>query len=177
MENDSYKKVCAIVLAVSMLAVYFPADQMEVHAADRVGTLSNGDQIFSYDDFDDLVDDLEDNYEGKSVTITMSKNWDSVDDSAFDQRLIIPSKCKAILDMNGYVFDRNNTADNDWEYNGELICVESGSTLTVNGGKELRPHDVRVYSSTSRDSKASSWLHFEGGGLANGASTGGAGVR
>ena len=170
------RRLCALVLAVTMLAVYFPAEQMEVHAADRVGTLSNSDhtaEIYYYN-FSQLVNDLEDKYEGKTVTITMNKNWDSAEDSDFDQRLIIPSKCKATLDMNGYVFDRNNTADNDWSYNGELICVESGASLTINGG-EKKEHNEVVYSSTSRDGKATKWKKFFGGVLTGGASTGGAG--
>ena len=167
---STLKRICTLVLAISMMIAYFPADQIDVHAAGRIGRLNNKD----YDDFDDLIDDLEDNYKNKAVTIEMLTNWDANVDSDYDERLIIPAGCQATLNMNGWVFDRCNNIDNDWSYNGELICVESGATLTVNGGKK-NLHYENVYSSTSRSGKATASKAFYGGVLTGGASTGGAG--
>ena len=164
------RKLCAIVLAVSMLAVYFPFDQMEVHAASTIGTLNGR----AYDDFDDLIDDLED-MGGQTVTINMNTGWNAEVDSDYNERLIIPSDCKATLNMNGNVFSRGRVKNNNWCLNGELITVNSGATLTINGGDTTKPHDHWVYSSTNRDSKANVVKRFYGGLLTGGASTNGSG--
>lgn len=164
------RRISVTALILVMLFSFIPADQMDIHAAATIGTL-NGTP---YDDFDDLIDDLEDDYENRPVTIEMTTNWDALEDSDYDERLIIPSGCKATLNMNGWVFDRGNNIENDWSYNGELICVESGASLTVNGGPKTL-HYENVYTSTSRDGKATASRAFHGGVLTGGASTGGAG--
>lgn len=165
------RKLILIPLILSMMCVYVPQFTYVAQAASVIGSL-NGT---TYDDFDDLIDDLEDDYSGKTVTIEMLANWDADEDSDFDERLIIPSNCKATLNMNGHVFDRGETADNDSSFNGELITMESGSNLTINGGDTSVPHSERVYTSTDRDAKASTWKDFHGGVLTGGASDNGAG--
>ena len=32
---STLKRICTLVLAISMMIAYFPADQIDVHAADR----------------------------------------------------------------------------------------------------------------------------------------------
>lgn len=165
------KRILMAILSFSMFCSILPAMSFTTFGATAVGSL-NG---YTYTDFDDLIDDLEDDYSGKTVTIEMLTNWDAAEDSDFDERLIIPSNCKATLNMNGYVFDRDNTYDNDSCMNGELITMESGSTLTINGGDTSKKHSERLYSSTDRDGTASTWRDFYGGVLTGGASDNGAG--
>ena len=165
------RKIILVPLILSMMCVYMPQFTYVAYAAGVIGSL-NGT---TYDDFDDLIDDLEDDYSGKTVTIEMLANWDADEDGDFNERLIIPSNCKATLNMNGHVFDRGETADNDSSFNGELITMESGSNLTINGGDTSVSHSERVYTSTDRDAKASTWKDFHGGVLTGGASDNGAG--
>lgn len=68
----------------------------------------------------------------------------------FDHRLIIPKNCKATLDMQGRIFDRRLSRTNDWAANGELICIRTGATLTING--HIGDHDagcIHVESNTT----------------------------
>lgn len=164
-------KLLNALIIVSMTMVYVPEFQYEAHAAPIIGYLNGR----GYDDFDDLIDDLEDDYEDSSVTIDMATDWYAAADSDYNDRLIIPKKCNATLNMNGHRFDRDLAWDNDWESNGELICMESGSTLTINGGPKTWTHNVPVYTSTRREPKAREMRNIAGGVLAGGASTNGAG--
>lgn len=93
----SLRRIVALALVLTTMLTYLPVNWSEVHAAATIGTL-NGKP---YDDFDDLIDDLEDNYKNKAVTIEMLTNWDANVDSDYDERLIIPAGCQATLNMNG----------------------------------------------------------------------------
>ena len=166
------RRISVTALILVMLFSFIPTDQMDIHAAATTIGKLNGTP---YDDFDELIDHLEDDYENRSVTIEMTTSWNAETDSDYDERLIIPSNCKATLNMNGNVFSRGNTKDNDWCLNGELITVNSGATLTINGGDTSVRHDHWVYSSTNRDSKADAVKTFYGGLLTGGASTNGSG--
>lgn len=134
----------------------------------------------TYTSFKDLVDDLEDDYKGKFVLINMMKDWNAAVDSDFNRRLIIPKGCSAVLFMNGHVFNRNLAWDNDTESNGELICMQSNSTLRIIGsdspGEESIAHpQVSVYTSTEKSGKANGRITTYGGTLTGGSSTNGAG--
>ncbi len=166
------KKLLTMTLAVGMVLSCFPSSLFEVQAASVVGSLNGID----YTDFEDLIDDLEDDYKGKSVTIEMKKNWDANEDSDFNDRVIIPSNCRATLNMHGYVFDRClSSKSGGWSFNGEIITMESGSTLTINGGTEKTRHSEPIYNTKAADSKADKWVDFYGGVLTGGSSTNGAG--
>ena len=168
--KKSFKRFTTLSVALGMLLSSIPA--LPTRAATVIGSL-NGK---NYTDFDKLRDDLEDDYKGKAVTIEMKSNWDAAVDSDFNERLIIPASCRATLNMNSFVFDRDNSAEESgWEFNGELIDMESGSTLIINGGSEKTAHSEPVYNSKSSDAVADKWTTFYGGVLTGGSSTNGAG--
>jgi hypothetical protein len=123
------ERIIAVIITLVMIISVIPP--VNVKAASPIGSL-NGKEYIS---FSSLVDDLEDDYENKSVTIEMLTNWNTLSNSDYDQRLIIPSGCYAVLEMHGYHFNRNKSYNNDYESNGELICVEEKATLTINGYK------------------------------------------
>ena len=77
------RKLILIPLILSMMCVYVPQFTYVAQAASVIGSL-NGT---TYDDFDDLIDDLEDDYSGKTVTIEMLANWDADENSDFNDKL------------------------------------------------------------------------------------------
>ncbi len=77
--------------------------------------------------------------------------------------------------MNGHMFNRGIAYD-DYERNGELIYLNSGSTLTINGGVKTT-HVVNVHSSTDTNKYASASLTTKGGTLTGGSSTNSGGGR
>ena len=164
------KKLLAILMGISMIFSSLSSGLYTVEAASVVGSL-NGRR---YTDFEDMLEDLEDDYAGRSVTIEMLRDWDAGVDSDFDERIIIPSNCRAVLNMNGRVFDRNLNYDDDWSFNGELICMESASSLTINGGDPNAFHWERVYDSTD-GGRESVETTLYGGILTGGSSTNGSG--
>ena len=172
------KKIFAITLIIAMAVTYMPIGIFDAvqtaYAAGEIGFIIDGDHREPYWNFNSLVSDLDD-MGGKTVTIEMNADWIRGNDSRFDRRLIIPSNCKATLNMNGHAFDRQNASSNDSSMNGELITVKSGATLTINGGDKTKKHSANVYTSTNRDAKASTSKEFYGGLLAGGASDNGAG--
>lgn len=162
--------LAVLILAVSTIAGILMGSQTSMAYA-AVGTV-NGQ---SYDDFKDLVNEVE-SMEGQTIIIEMKGNWDVNEDSQFDRRLVIPKNSRAALNMHGWVFDRERVRNNNWTGDGELICIEAGASLTINGGTEKTEHREHVYKSTDRDGKAESALKsFYGGVLTGGASTNGAG--
>ena len=173
----SGKKWIAVFLAAVMVFTLLPAisGAEKVYAADVIGSL-NGK---NYTSFKKLVNDLDSDYEDKSVTIEMKDNWNTPSNSDFDRRLVIPSGCRATLNMHGYIFNRDNTRNGNWSLNGELIAVESDATLTINGGsseeEKSRKYDIPVHTSNNTDGRASKVVTVYGATLSGGCSTDAAG--
>ena len=98
------RKLIASLIAFMMLFATASPLLQEVAfvlAAETIATLNGR----SYSDFEDLVDDLEDDYEGESVVIEMKKDWNAASDDMFDEQLIIPESCNAVLNMHGHMFN------------------------------------------------------------------------
>ncbi|MBR3251597.1 MAG: hypothetical protein IKF80_07790 [Erysipelotrichaceae bacterium] len=130
MKKSKNSLLHVLIVPLVAILVFFECFNMAVvEAATYIGALNDK----KYDDFEDLVDDLEDDYKNKTVTIEMYTDWDYYKDHQFDERLYIPENCKATLNMHGHRFDRNNVKDDDYSKRGELIYVETGATLTING--------------------------------------------
>ncbi len=161
--------LAAMLLAVCMIAGGLSGSQSSMAYA-SVGSV-NGTY---YDNFDDLVDDVG-SRSGETFTIAMTQDWKAGSNSDFDQRLIIPKNSRVTFNMHGYVFDRSRVHYDGWTSNGELICVESGATLTINGGSEKRKHTHNIFTSLKRSDYASTPATFEGGLLTGGDSTNGGG--
>ena len=184
------KRAIAIILTAVMVFAMFPGfvGLEAAHAANGSGKLATaavGNTIGKlngkgYSSLERLASDLESNYKNGKVTIEMTANWNAVGKSDFDRRLIIPEGCTASFLMHGYVFNRNRAFRNDSKWNGELICLESKSKLTITGAfnepeKSISHPLVATYASTSRDKKASKSITTYGGTLTGGCSPNGAG--
>ena len=146
-----------------------------VQADDNIGALNTT----KYNDFSKLCKELKKNYEGKSVTIEMYCDWDYNKDHQFDERLYIPEDCNATLNMHGHRFDRDDVHDDDYSNSGELIFVDSGATLTINGAstekeKQTEHTGVRVFTDINQK-YANSFITTYGGTLSGGNSKAGAG--
>lgn len=172
------KRIVALALS-SLMAFGMVVNTSEIEVVRAAGTIGklNGQ---SYSSFKKLVDDLEDDYEGKTVTIEMTANWNAAGSDDFDRRLVIPSKCKATLNMHGYVYNRNLAFRKDTTMKGGLVIMGSESTLTINGAsnesEKQTPHPlVATYSSVSTDGKANRSVTINGGVMTGGCSTTGAG--
>ena len=153
-----------------------PAGTVYAEENDIIGTL-NGTV---YTSLETLADDLKDDYKGKSVTIEMLCNWNAAGADHFDTRLVIPSECTAVLNMHGYVFNRDRAYRNNSTSDGELICLESGASLVINGcsaeQEKRKEHPlVAVYTSTGKSGRADGSITTYGGTLTGGCSTNGAG--
>ena len=169
-----------IIQLVMMLA--FSGCLKVVKADDFVGSL-NGK---NYDSFKDLCSDLKSKYENKTVVIEMLTDWitDSGDSwfnpDPFDYRLYIPENCNATLNMNGHIFNRDLVRFNDYDIDGELIYVDVGATLTINGASKdsdrNEPHEDVYYFNGLSQGDATATTTTYGGTLAGGnglAGTGG----
>ncbi|MBO7697827.1 MAG: hypothetical protein J6S38_02180, partial [Erysipelotrichaceae bacterium] len=171
------------ILLVPLVIMLAFSDCLQVIEAENeyVGSL-NGKK---YDDFEDLCDDLKDDYENRTVVIEMLTDWVVTSHSIFytdefDYRLYIPENCNATLNMHGHIFDRDLVGDNDYNIDGELIYVEVDATLTINGASNdgergIEHTGVKVFSDTDK-AKANSTITTYGGTLAGGnglAGTGG----
>lgn len=104
----------------------------------------------------------------ENFNIYMTADWGN-------ERLVIPEGKKITLYMNGYMFNRGLARDNSWERNGENIVVRSGAILTINGGDRQKSHRVGVYTSRDSGNKANTDKTINGGVIAGGCSTNGAG--
>ena len=169
-------RLSGIIAAVIAFAVIAPLD---AHAAGTIAEVKINSQYVTttYSSFSRLKADM-DYWEGRNIVIDMTDDWDNDGISGrgkFDERLVIPEDSKVTLNMNGHVFDRALNRSNDWESNGELICMESGSSLTINGGDKTTPNLGWVHTSTDADKYADQQEIFYGGLLTGGSSTNGAG--
>lgn len=154
-----------LMLAVSfILAVCLPGASFTGHAADSIGAV-NGSVYYDFDDLVDAVKDEDNTY----ITIEMYRDWDAYYDSDYNELIEIGSDKVVTFEMYGHMFNRD-IAHDDYERNGELIYLNSGSTLTINGGVKTH-HLVDVHSSTDRSKYASTYLSTNGGTLTGGSST------
>ena len=180
MMKHSIKNALYILLALVTALAFAVIALPEAYAYDPIATVSVDSQTeHSYSSLDTLCSDMS-YWDGRSVTITMTKDWNNeAENGSFGRRLVIPKNSKVTFNMNGYVFDRYLSAGDNWEKNGELICMESGSSLTINGGKSEeakgRRHDEGVHFSVNADDYATEMKSFYGGVLTGGSSTNGAG--
>lgn len=111
----------------------------------------------------------------------MLDDWNaSFGAKAFDHRLYFPSDCNATFNMHGHLFDRDRVyTDAGGDEDGELIYVDTGATLTVNGGTaagEDRLHDrVHVFTDVEQESTNDRFIDVYGGCLTGGNGYDGAG--
>ena len=160
------KMMLVLILSVAFVLTSIPT--FEVSAATTIGTVTYNGRTYTYTSLSSLVDDVEDDYKGKSITIEMLSDWGN-------ERLVIPSDANVTLNMNGHIYNRGLSS---YKRNGEVIYVNSGATLTVNGGDASTNHSVGVYTSTSTSSKASTTKTFSGAVIAGGySSNGGGGIH
>ena len=176
------KRTIAVVLAVLMIPALIPAipGAGEAHAATTIAKVIKDGKTTTYDDFGDLVDDVDD-YSKDTFTIEMLTDWNAAGKDMFDKVLHIPKGSKATLNMHGHVFNRNRSwHKGDDCYKGELINVHVDAKLTINGGateeeKSIKHPTVPVHTSATKDSLATGRETFYGGLLCGGASNDGPG--
>ncbi len=180
MKSGKRRLILFLLSAAMMLTMSsYIAGAPEVYAAESngvIGTL-NGT---SYTSFEKLASALKSNYENKSVTIEMKGNWNAAGSDDFDRRLVIPKGCSATLNMHGYVFNRNRAFRNNSDSNGELICLEDRSRLTIVGAstdaeKKIEHPLVATYSSTDSSKTANKSITTKGGTLTGGCDSWGSG--
>ncbi|MBP5384515.1 MAG: hypothetical protein J6Y57_06040, partial [Lachnospiraceae bacterium] len=180
------KRKTSILLAALILFSTLPdlylSSPVQVQAADPIATITKGNEKpIYYNNYKTLTNDVEGKYKGQTITIDMMKDWNEANNSAIDHRLFIPAKSKVTLNMHGLVYNRNNAWKGKDKYNGELILVDKGATLIVNGGtdEERNSHqypNVAVYTNNSPSGdKATGRETFNGGLLTGGCSCDGAG--
>ena len=160
--KKSVVKIMIVPIIAMMVFAYMPMMGIQVHAEDKViGKLNDT----SYTSFEQLCNDLEDNYENKSVTIEMLTDWQDSDEDItkettlidwsykgkqYDFPLYIPKGCNATLNMNGHVFDRRIDKKKEGGYNpdtdtGVCISMHSNSKITINGGDNSKEHRVGIF--------------------------------
>ncbi|MCR5591448.1 MAG: hypothetical protein K6F73_07915 [Lachnospiraceae bacterium] len=111
----------------------------------------------------------------------MEADWNAAGSEDYNRRIFVPAKTRLTLNMHGRVFNRNNAWKGKDKYNGELILVDKGSTLIVNGGTEEERSSrsypqVALYDTNDPSGdKAGARGTFKGGLLTGGCSCDGAG--
>ena len=156
------KRTAAFILsAILVITMSIPLDAF---AASIIGSVKVDGQTYDYDSLSKLVDKVDD-LKGKTVRIDMYADWGN-------NRLIIPEKANVTFNMNGHMYNRGLSSDKS---NGEVILVNSDSTLTINGGDTGTKHNAGVYTSTSTGGKNNTVKTFSGGLIAGGYSSNGAG--
>ena len=177
------KRKVAVILAAVILFTSVPwlSKPDRVQAATLIAKITEGSSVSDYYNYQTLAKDVENKYKGKTITIDMMADWNEANDSNVDRRIFISAKTKVTLNMHGLVFNRNNAWKGKDKYNGELILVDKGATLVVNGGTEAERNShtyeqVAVYTSYDPSGdKASGRGTFKGGLLTGGCSCDGAG--
>lgn len=140
------KKIISFVLCLCMMLTL----SVSVFAADNdvmVVTYSTANGSFEdrYSVFHDgwtaaIKKSVDGNY--SNVTVTLLTDWLSDDDGQFTpdffnkdgfnwDAIDFPESCTITLDLGGYKIDRKLT---EWEYNGEVMCVNSGTNVTIKNG-------------------------------------------
>ena len=175
------QKLCAFLLVPVMLLSLFAFSQPAKADADgNIGSITMNGSTKTYSSFSDLTSALKKSG-GKTLTIDMLCNWDATNDDQYDDYIYIPEDTDVTLNMHGYIYNRDNVADNDWKLfnHGELIYVDNGATLTINGhsndSESYTTHrDVPVFTDLNQ-SKATVKRSFSGGVLAGGNDISGSG--
>lgn len=152
-------------IALLMLMAGIVGFPVALKAASYVGTVNGR----GYNTLGELISAVKSSNEA-TITISMSKNWDAAEDAGFNRLLEIPSGKSVILNMNGHIFNRN-LAHTTSSSNGELIYLNSNSTLMVNGGESSSSHNVWVHSSTDTSKYATTKKTVTGGTLSGGSSS------
>lgn len=172
------KRVFSLFLSVVMIVGFMPdlaGADVSYAAEDTIATVDGK----AYSKFSELVLAVS-GLENKTFTIDMRSNWNAVGNDQFDTRLAIPSGSKVTLNMHGYLFNRDNARNDDWDSKGELITVGSDAVLVINGSQKDSERKtehklVPVFSSTNRDEKATKTRTITGGVLCGGNSVTSAG--
>ena len=169
-------EVAALTMAVTMLVGAVPTDGISEKAYAAGPTIGkiNGTEYDSLPALNDALSALE----GKRAIIEMTTDWNAANSGGgqYNRHLVIPSDCNATFVMHGHVFNRNNAWQDNRESDGELIRVNSGATLTINGGfndaeQSIEHANVAVYASTEAETKAAGRGTFYGGLLTGGCSS------
>lgn len=119
----------------------------------------------------------------KTIRIEMVTDWNAAETGRrddFNKTLVIPSGANVTLDMHGHVFNRDNAWSDNSSSSGEVIQVEDGASLVINGSSNayedvVQHSSVPVYTSTSKGSKATGRITTYGGTLMGGVCTYGSG--
>ena len=142
--------------------------------ADDIGSITIDGTTKNYSKLEDLANALE-GYGDKTLTIDMLADWNASygKEDLFDHRLYIPQNCNVTFNMHGHIFDRDNVYDNDNDNDGELIYVDTGTTLTINGystdEESMTVHDrVHVFYRMEQETAQTRFITVNGGCLAGG---------
>ncbi|MDO4869717.1 MAG: hypothetical protein Q4A65_05465 [Bacillota bacterium] len=136
----------------------------EADAASSIGCVKVDGSTTDYTSLDSLADTVK-GLKGKTFKIEMYSDWGN-------KRLEIPENSNATLNMNGHMYNRGLSSDKS---DGEVIWVGKNATLTINGGDKSISHNVGVYNGTSTGTKNDTNKTFNGGVIAGGYSSNGAG--
>ena len=177
------KRKTAFILAFTVMFTAMPGISgiMQVKARDLIATVTNSTSVAYYYKFSDLTDAIEKKFKGQTITVDMKASWNAAGSEDYNRRIFVPAKTRVTLNMHGLVFNRNNAYKGKDKYNGELILVDKGATLIVNGGteEERNSHsypEVALYNTNDPSGdKASARGTFKGGLLTGGCSCDGAG--
>lgn len=182
-------KPAAIIIALTIIVAAFLAFGLSSTAkaedtSSSIASINCDDKTYYPSTFKDINQELA-RLKGKSVTINMYRDWNARDTSAgvsIPEHLVIPSGSRVTLNMNGYMIDRGLSGDaKDMSVaDGEVILVQSGATLIINGGSDDeakgRSHEAYVYTSTEPSGfVAPSKKQFSGGLITGGNGKNGAG--
>ncbi|MBO4901498.1 MAG: chitobiase/beta-hexosaminidase C-terminal domain-containing protein [Lachnospiraceae bacterium] len=182
MKNVKRKTALFLALAIaftSLPELYLSAPET-VQAAEPIAAVTYDGSVQNYYSFSSLTNDVDGKYKGQKITIDMLRSWNAAGDEDFNRRLFVSAKSSVTLNMHGFVFNRNNAYKGKDKYNGELILVDKGASLVVNGGtEEERNHvykEIALYNTNNPSGdKASDRGTFKGGLLTGGCSCDGAG--
>lgn len=189
------KKVFAFIMALFLIPIFSP----EVFAAEEVwmtvsyydseGTFHEDDWNVNHKGWSDAVEKSTDKNYSK-VTVTLHDNWYSDIDGQFTPDFIngtgfnwdaiyFPGNCNITVDLNGYSINRDLI---EWEYNGEVMYIQSGANVTIkngtisggyscNGGGGIHMkggnvtlENVHIYSNNTEDDDGAG-IYVDGGNL------------
>jgi len=166
------KKIIVFLLVVMIIMTAFPCSFTEIFAASGPIGSVNGTYYYSLSSLNRAIYN---NVSHDNITVEMLMDWDVNEDDDFDEPLIIDRNQSVTFNMNGHIFNRARTRDNDWTSSGLLIYVRDEATLTINGGDTSIAHDTYIHSSTDEDEYANTYYKSHGGTLTGGSSTNSAG--
>ena len=177
------KKIRAVILIALIVFSVIPVTRVNAENPVFVRIRVNGEWKMDLTDSISTLNSYINKNKDKTIQLDMLTDWNAAaagrrDD--FNETLVIPSGAHITLNMHGYVFNRDNGWRGDSGYFGEMIRVESGATLTINGSssdeeKRIEHKNVAVFTSTAEGSKATGRITTTGGTITGGVCTRGAG--